>query len=558
MVGHVDHGKTTILDKIRGTAVAAGEAGLITQCISCTNIPFEVIEKICKCSPEIKKIKIPGLLFLDTPGHASFTNLRKRGGNLADIAILVIDINEGLKPQTKESIEILKSYKTPFIIAANKIDLINGWNSNEDIEKQSDKIKEELDKKIYELVGELNKEYDLNAERFNRVEDYTKQIAIIPVSAKIGSGLSELLMVLTGLAQKFLEKNLEIDVSKPARGIVLEVKEQKGLGTTLDVIIYDGSLKKNDQIVIGGLNEAIVTKVKGLFEPDLKNKLKNVDKVIAATGVKINASNIKEVISGMPLAVANTKLEEVKEEIQKEVSAVLIETDKDGIIVKADSLGSLEALINLLKERKIAIRKATIGDINKNDIMEASAEENELNKVILGFNVKAKDSKEIKLITNDVIYKIVEDYEIWLEKEQKKLEEGNLKDLVRPGKIQLLLGTVFRQNNPAVCGIEVLAGSIKVGDKLMNESGKEITEIKSMQSEGKNVNEAKKGDKIAIAMPHITIGRQLVEGEVLYISINEEEFRKLKDMKKLLKDDEIELLKEISLIKRKDNAVWGV
>ena len=154
VVGHIDHGKTTILDRISGTAVAASEAGLITQCISCTNIPFSVIENICKCLPQIKKIKIPGLLFLDTPGHASFTNLRKRGGNIADIAILVIDINEGIKPQTRESIEILRSYKTPFIIAANKIDLINGWHSDkkvgilESIKKQSERIREELDKKL--------------------------------------------------------------------------------------------------------------------------------------------------------------------------------------------------------------------------------------------------------------------------------------------------------------------------------------------------------------------------------------------------------------------------
>ncbi len=566
MVGHVNHGKTTILDAIRGTAVAAGEAGLITQCISCTNIPFTLIENLCKDLPQIKKIKIPGLLFLDTPGHASFTNLRKRGGNLADIAILVVDINEGLKPQTKECIEILKHYRTPFIIAANKIDLINGWNSNKDtkilynINKQNEKVKENLDKKLYELVGELNKEYNINSERFDRVQDYTKQIAIIPVSAKTREGIPELLMVLTGLAQKFLEKELKIDIDKPAKGIVLEVKDEKGLGTTLDVIIYDGMLKKNDQIVIGNLDKPIVTKVKALFEPDIKTKkLKNIDKVTAAVGVKINAQNIKDVISGMPLIVANQKLEKIKEDIQKEVEAVLIKTDKQGIIIKADSLGSLEALINLLKEKNISIRKATIGDINKNDIAEASAEENLLNRVILGFNVKLKEeTKEVKLIISDIIYKIVEEYEDWVKKEEKKIEEEKLKDLTRPGKIQLLPGTVFRQNNPAVAGVEVLRGSIKVGDALMDENGKVLTEIKSMQSEGKSINEAKKGDKIAISMPNVTIGRQVHEGQIFYVDINEDNFRKLKDMKKLLNADEIVLLKEISLIKRRENPIWGV
>jgi len=566
VVGHVDHGKTTILDRIRGTAVAASEAGLITQCISCTNIPFSVIENICKNLSQIKKIKIPGLLFLDTPGHASFTNLRKRGGNIADIAILVIDINEGIKPQTRESIEILRSYKTPFIIAANKIDLINGWHSDkkvgilESIKKQSERIREELDKKLYELVGELNKDYNLNAERFDRIDDYTKQIAIIPVSGKTSEGLPELLMVLTGLAQKFLEKELKIDTNKPGRGIVLEVKESKGLGTTLDVIIYDGCLKKNDQIIIGGLDEAVVTKIKALFEPDIKSKkLKNVDKVIAATGVKINAPNIEEVISGMPLAVANENLEKTKKEIQKEVEGILIETDKEGVIVKTDSLGSLEALINLLKERNISIRRASIGDINKNDIAEAVSEENKFNRVILGFNIKIKEeNKDVKIITSNVIYKIVEEYEAWLKNEEKKLEDENLKNLTKPGKIQLLAGTVFRQNNPAICGVEVLIGRIKIGDELMNKSGEVITEIKSMQSEGEGVNEAKRSDKIAVAMPHVTIGRQVNEGEILYVNINEDDFRKLKDMKRFLNNDEINLLKEVAIIKRKENSMWGL
>ena len=256
VAGHVDHGKTTILDSIRKTGIQETEAGGITQKISFTKVPIENIKKRC---PNIEKQKlkldIPGFLFIDTPGHAAFTNLRKRGGNLADVAILVVDINEGFKPQTIESVEILKQYKTPFIIAANKIDLIPGWNSSKkkplmkNIQEQTLNVQQELDKRLYELVGKVH-EKGFGSERFDRIDDYTKQIAIIPVSAKTGEGLPEMLMMLTGIAQRFLEQCLQCQVDGPAKGTVLEVKEEKGIGTTMDVIIYDGSLAKGDMFVV--------------------------------------------------------------------------------------------------------------------------------------------------------------------------------------------------------------------------------------------------------------------------------------------------------------------
>jgi len=135
VLGHVDHGKTTLLDKIRKTAIAAKEAGGITQAIGTTEIPTNVIKTLCGKLLERFKIKliISGLLFIDTPGHEAFTTLRKRGGSIADLAILVIDINEGIMPQTIESLEILKVSRIPFIIALNKIDRIKGWTSAKEI-----------------------------------------------------------------------------------------------------------------------------------------------------------------------------------------------------------------------------------------------------------------------------------------------------------------------------------------------------------------------------------------------------------------------------------------
>ena len=564
-VGHVDHGKTTIQDSIRGTAVAAKEAGLITQCISCTNIPFKVVEKIAHGLVNFK-VRIPGFLFLDTPGHAAFTNLRKRGGNLADIAVLVVDINEGFKPQTIEALEILKQYKTPFVIAANKIDLIPGYRIDnkkgliEDIKSQPQHIIEILDNKIYELVGKLA-EFGFNSERFDRVEDYGKQIAIIPVSAKKKEGLPELMMVLAGLASKFLEKDLEINEKSKGKATVLEVKDEIGLGITLDVIVYDGVLKKGDTIIIGTLGEPIVTKVKALFEPtDVRGvKFKSVNDAVAAIGVKISATEIEEVISGMPLRVADKdSVERIQEEIKKEVEEVLIDTDNDGIVVKADSLGSLEALVGLLRERDILIKRATIGDVVKRDIAEAKSEDDELKKVILAFNVEVKEkNKDVKIISHNVIYKIIEDYEKWIETESKKKEMGILENLPKLCKVRKMGGYVFRQSNPAVVGVEILSGVLKSGTVLMK-NGKKVAEAKTIQLDGENINEAGKGKQVAVAFPNVTIGRQINSEDIMYSFVSENEFRQLKKMKKYLSIDEIQILKEVAEINRKNNAVWGV
>ncbi len=162
VAGHVDHGKTTILDSIRKTGVAEQEAGGITQKISFTKVPIENIRKRCPMISE-KGIKLdfPGFLFIDTPGHAAFSHLRKRGGSLADLAVLVIDINEGIMPQTAEVIELLRLNKTPFIIALNKIDNISGWRKQADDLKQSIKtqatnVKLQFDEKLYTIIGSLH------------------------------------------------------------------------------------------------------------------------------------------------------------------------------------------------------------------------------------------------------------------------------------------------------------------------------------------------------------------------------------------------------------------
>ena len=576
-MGNVDAGKTQLLDTIRNTSVASNEAGGITQAIGASIIPLETVKKICgRLISGSFKLKIPGILTIDTPGHAAFSNLRKRGGNLADMAVLVIDINEGVKPQTMECIDILKQYKTPFVIALNKIDIMHGWKSNKDkmliesVQVQQESVQLNFEKKLYEIVEKIVS-LGFECDRFDRVSDYAKQIAIVPTSAKTGEGIPELLMVLTGLCQKYLSESLASDSEDYARGTVLEVKEEKGLGKTLDVIIYYGRLRQNDTIVIGTLDEPITTKIRCLFEPanladmkDRKTKFKPVKEAVAATGVKISGNDLDNAIAGMPLkSCSKEDVQKVKDEIKKEVSEVLTLTDDEGIVVKADSLGSLEAVEKLLRENGIKIKKASIGSITKKDVVdaEASFESSPMDAVIVGFNVEnsegVKPTEKVNIIKAEIIYRIIDELKKWQDELRKKIEGKEFDGLTRPCKIKILRGYVFRQNNPAVVGVEILAGTLKSGMSLMKNDGNPITTVKSMQQEQENVEKAEKGKQIAVSLSDVTVGRQVHEETVLYSAVPEQHFKKLKEFKKYLSSEEIEILKEIAEIMRKNNPVWG-
>jgi len=572
VLGHVDHGKSSVLDAIRGSNIIATEAGKITQAIGASIVPLHIIQQRCGKLMEGKSFSIPGLLFIDTPGHAAFTNLRKRGGNLADIAVLVVDINEGFKPQTREAIEILKTYKTPFVIAANKIDLISGYHKKtslilQDIQQQRPEWITAFEMKLYELVGKLHDEFGIQGERFDRIESFTNQVAIIPTSAANGQGVNELLMVLTGLAQKYLEEHLNLNVEGPGKGTILEVKETTGFGATVDVILYDGVIKKNDTIVIGGVDTPLITKVRAILEPnplhelrDKKTKYRNVNEATAATGIKVAAPDLDKAIAGMPLRVA-IDADAVAKEVQAEVREVLIQTDKDGVIIKADTLGSLEALSVLLREKEIPIRKASVGQITKKDIADAESnyENNPSYAVVLGFNIPAVPGTEnAAVITSDVIYKLIDNLEEWHETIQSRKHEEQLSTITRPCKIEILANCIFRQNNPCVAGSEVLQGRLKVGMPLMNHQGKRLTIVKSIQRNKETINEAQRGEQVAVSMPDVTAGRQLNEHDVLYSFMDQETFRALKELKDSLDPDEKACLKEIARIMREENPLWGI
>ncbi len=574
VLGHVDHGKTTLLDKIRGGAVASREAGKITQHIGATEVPIDTIREICGDLMKGKKFTVPGLLFIDTPGHYSFTTLRSRGGALADIAVLVIDIMEGIKPQTMESVNILRRNRTPFVVAVNKIDRLAGWRSKEQrnfheaYANQSEHVQSKFDETIYNLIGKLYAE-GLPCDRYDKITDFQKNIALVPISAKHGEGIPDLLLILIGLAQRYLEKQLETEEG-PAEGTILEVKEEKGLGTTIDVIIHHGTLNKGDTIVIGTTHNAVVTKVKALLSPkpldeirDPRDQFDLSDSVSAAAGVKISAQNLEGVIAGAPLKVVESDLESTVEEIQSEMK-LEIKTEDEGVTVKGDAIGSLEALAFELKEKEIPIKKAEVGDVSKRDVIEAATVTEPLRRVILAFNVKVlPDAKEemercggAVVFQSPIIYKLMDDYEQWIEKRKLELDKQVRGEVTHPGMFKVLPDCVFRVSKPAIIGVRVLAGRIRPGQGILRSDGKVVGRIKSIQSEGKSVKEAIAGEEIAISVDGVTVGRQLCVEDLLYVDIPGDDYRCL--CKSDLNVDEKEILDKVCGIKRKENQFWGM
>jgi translation initiation factor 5B len=576
VLGHVDAGKTSLLDKIRGTAVQAREAGGMTQHIGASFFPTETLLQIC--GPLLKKvggsIKVPGLLVIDTPGHEAFSNLRSRGGSAADIAILVVDITRGFEAQTYESVEILSRRRVPFVVALNKIDRLPGWRSTstpyltESLKKQDKAVLEELDARIYSVVGSLSR-LGFRSEAYYRVKDFSREVAIVPVSAKTGEGIPELIMVLVGLTQHYLTKRLTTS-EEQTRGIVLELREEAGLGLTANVILLDGVLKVGDTVAMVKRDGAFKTKVRGLFLPkpldemrDPRDRFTPVEEVRAAAGVKIAAPDLEGVLAGSPIVglVSEDRWEEVKKAIESEVSKIFIKTDTLGVIVKADTLGSLEAITDMLKRQGVPIRIADVGAITKRDVVEASmvAKEDPYLGVILGFNVKilpdaqeAIEAERVKVFNESIIYNLIEGYTRWVQEEKEKAAAREFNTLTPVCKFKVLEGFIFRRSNPAIFGIEVLVGKLRQKVQVMNSDGKVVGTVHQIQDKGKPIEEAPRGAQVAISMMEPMVGRHIFENDILYTLPKEAEVKTLREKYlNRLSTEEQQVLDEIIQIRKK-------
>ncbi|MEM2866439.1 MAG: translation initiation factor IF-2 [Candidatus Hadarchaeales archaeon] len=584
ILGHVDHGKTTLLDTIRGTAVASREPGRITQWIGASEVPVEAIRKI---SGELMKrmgieLAVPGLLFVDTPGHEAFTNLRKRGGSLADLAVLVVDVKEGFMPQTLESLQILRTYRTPFMVAANKIDLLPGWKPGtehsflQSLRRQGVEVQALLDRRIYELVGELHRQ-GFDSERFDRVADFRKQVSIVPISARTGEGLAELLVVLAGLAQRFLREALTIEVTGPGKGTVLEVKEETGLGTVMDLILYDGRLSVGDLFAVVGREGVRVSRVRAILKPkpldeirDPEDRFERVKSVTAASGVRISAPQLEGVVAGTPFRVIREPSEAQKfwEEVEEEMKRVRIASEINGVVLKADTLGSLEALEGQLRGKGVPIRRADVGEVSRRDVVEAStvSQSDPLLGVVLAFNVSIlPDAEEeasksgVEILSGKVIYELLEEFDKWREAKQREVREKKLEGLIRPAKFSLKPGYVFRRSEPAIVGISMLGGILRPKYPVMRKDGKPVGRIKEMQQEKRSLQEARRGDELAVSIEEAVVGRNVREGDILFTDIPRDHALKLqRDLRDLLSGDEQEVLDEILSIKRREDPTYGV
>ncbi len=580
VLGHVDHGKTSLLDKIRGSAVSEGEAGAITQHIGATDIPLETISTMAGELVDPDDFDLPGLLFIDTPGHHSFSTLRARGGALADIAVLVVDVNDGFQPQTEEAIDILRRTGTPFVVAANKVDTTPGWNpqAGEPIQRslaaQSERAESMLNENLYEIIGQLS-DAGFSADLYWRVQDFQKNIGVVPVSAMTAEGIPDLLAVLMGLSQRFMREEMAIDVHGPGEGTVLEVKDERGFGATVDAVIYDGVLRNGDTIVVGGQNEPIVTEVRALLQPRpleeirTEKKFEKVAEVRAAAGVKIAAPDLDDAMAGAPIRVVRDRpLADVIDEVKAELAEIEVDTSEDGVVVKADTLGSLEAMANALREAEVPIMRAEVGDVAPRDVAIAETANQQEHKAILGFNVdvlpnaeRELESADVKLYKNDVIYQLIEDYETFVEERQRAQQETVLDKIVRPARFRLLLDHTFRQNDPAVVGVEIISGTLQNNRNVGYFEGNEFERVGSLsgiQKQGDDVDEARAGERVSIAIDGPTVGRDIEEGDTLWTEVPEKHAKILEqELKEEITADEREALSGYLDTRRKRDPFWG-
>ena len=600
VLGHVDSGKTSLLDKIRGTGVQAREAGGITQHIGASFFPIETIKTIT--GPLYERLaktdeQIPGLLFIDTPGHEVFANLRSRGGSAADIAIVVADVNKGFEPQTIESIDILKKRKVPFVVALNKVDMISGWKGKkkseislmsrketttinlgfitEEIKKQDSNVLTLLDEKIYGVVGSLSR-MGFNSEAFWRIKEFDKELAIVPISAVSGIGIPELMAVLVGLAQQYMKKRLERRYDY-VRGIILEINEELGLGPSANMILLDGTIKQGDTIMVAKRDEIVVTKVKALLLPkpldemrDPRDKFRSVTEVISAAGLRIVSPDLEGVLAGSPLYVLRNKDEEkeIRHFIESEVKGTFINnTNALGVILRCDTIGSLEAIIDMLKKENIPIQTADIGHITRRDVLAAHAvkDKDRYLGVILGFNVKVLDDakkeageREVHIFNEKVIYNLVRNYTDWVKYQKEHADSIIFEEIPPICKIQFLKGFVFRRNDPAVFGAEILIGKLRQKNQVINENGSKVGIIHQIQDKGKNIEEARKGMQVAVSIRGPTIGRQINEGDFFYTDLNSRQAKLLiEKFGHRLNDEEKEIFEFILNIKRKSDPAYG-
>ena len=507
ILGHVDTGKTKLLDKIRQTNVQEGEAGGITQQIGATYFPVDALEAKTQVVNKdgAFKFNVPGLLVIDTPGHESFSNLRSRGSSLCNIAILVVDIMHGLEPQTLESMKLLRDKKTPFIVALNKIDRLYGWKKidnngfQDSLALQSKAVQNEFRDRL-ERTKVAFAEQGFNSELYYENKSMAKNVSLVPTSAHTGEGIPDMLKLLVTLTQERMTSKLmylsEVECT------VLEVKVIEGLGTTIDVVLSNGILREGDRIVLCGINKHIATNIRALLTPAplkelrIKSQYVHNQEVKASLGVKIAANDLEGAVAGSRLLVVGPEDDEddLGEEVMDDMQYLLNKVSKDqrGVSVAASTLGSLEALLEFLKVSKIPVANISIGPVFKRDVMNAGImlEKSKEYAVMLCFDVKIdKDAQAyadevgVKIFTADIIYHLFDDFTKHMAQLAEKRKEDNKLLAVFPCVLHPV--SVFNKTNPIVVGVDVVEGNLRLLTPIAAVKNNPVTGVKEVISLGR-------------------------------------------------------------------------
>ncbi len=562
-LGHVDAGKTSVMDAIRNTYFAYKESGGLTQNIGLTEVPTEKIKEIAgELLSKFKvEVKVPSIIFIDSPGHEAFVTLRERGASIADLVILVIDVSEGIQKQTIESMEILKSYKTPFLVALTKIDTIEGFTKVENkpflefLNGQDKKFSEALDKAVYDLVSDFSN-YAFQAERFDRVSDFTKQVAIIPVSAVNNVGIEDLLVMIIGLSQKYINP-IESGRNEAA---ILEEKPLRGVGKVYDAIVYSGKLSVGDNVLVHTYEGVAATRVKMLMElePLVESRenfgeYRSVKSVPAAKPIRLVLQEPVALI-GTSVSVFSSEKERAEKEMEmKTMISSMSASDSSGVVVCADSIGSTDAITKIAALNAMKVGKTKLGEPTKGEISAAKLDE----KLVLCFNVPVQKSiselamsEGVTIIQSKSIYDLFERYKEFISVRKHDELEEKTAGLLLPAKIVFLKGNIFRKSDPCIFGIEVLGGEIRPGYPLINADGTKLGRIIEIQGEKKKLMRSFKGDKVAISVASAVYGRNLREQDVLYTDMGVQDIIKFGDIETMLHSDYADVEAEIRRIKK--------
>eukprot|EP00804_Cyclotella_cryptica_P024654 CCRYP_001660-RB/>CCRYP_001660-RB protein AED:0.02 eAED:0.02 QI:213/1/1/1/1/1/4/98/992 len=558
IMGHVDTGKTKLLDKIRKTNVQEGEAGGITQQIGATYFEKSTLVTQTARLNETEKfdLTLPGMLVIDTPGHESFTNLRSRGSSLCDVAILVVDLMHGLEQQTIESLHMLRNRGTPFVVALNKVDRCYSWKTCKDapireaLKEQGDGTLQEFRSRASDAKLQLQ-EQGVNSNIYWEMGDDDWEnsdfVPLVPTSAITGEGVQDILLLLCQIAQRKLWKQLMWCANLQAT--VLEVKAIDGLGMTVDVLVVNGYLREGDRAVFCTLDGPIVTEIRGLLTPPpsremrIKSEYIHHKEVKGALGVKVIGNGLEKVMAGTSVLVVgpDDEVEDIKAEVMSDLTKLQdkLSTDKKGVMVQASTLGALEALLQFLREETkppIPVSAIGIGTIHKRDVTKISI----MNEkgcpefaTILAFDVpverEAREQAEelnVRIFTADIIYHLFDQFTRFMEQLTEKRREDAAAIAVFPSIVKILPQHVFNQKDPIIVGVEVVEGILKVGTPLCVPAlgGLHVGKVTSIESNGREQETAKKGTSVAIKIvnetnPTITYGRQFDASHSLYSTL---------------------------------------